>query len=294
MDASTDNMAFPCPEGGIICTDLKYAKRFFALTFLYISRTYSMNMAANAEDAKEGKVVGEGLVASESELEKRVLEMYLDEPAAGEIKASFANIKVEPKKEEAEEANFPRNLHNACELFVMCNLHENALRCSTCINTYMAFLSTNPDGTSKHKMGRACVCWGCGHVGLPKNPQDKLPLEGVEGPLPECGNCGSKDETNWVRPLDAKKNTLPWMQADTKGAVVDPEKLEQAKAALDVKKNEELAKLVAELEKAKNSKFEDKKGSDESISKDGKKTKPNDPCPCGNGKKFKKCGCGAR
>ena len=35
------------------------------------------------------------------------------------IKPSFANIKVEPKEEEKNESRFPRNLHNACELFVM-------------------------------------------------------------------------------------------------------------------------------------------------------------------------------
>lgn len=55
-----------------------------------------------------------------------------------------------------------------------------------------------PDGRTTLSMGRGCVCWACGHAGLPLNADkcDKVKTT----PKPLCGNCGSDAQTNFARP----------------------------------------------------------------------------------------------
>ena len=140
------------------------------------------------------------------------LQERLKSATSTEIKASFANIKVLPKKGEENEGNFPRNLHNACELFVMTNQHGSALRCSSCINKYLNLLATDPDGTSKNAIGRACVCWVCGYLGIPKNSHETPESGYTGGSLPKCKNCGEQEQTNWVKPLDKNGKEIPFME----------------------------------------------------------------------------------
>ena len=42
-------------------------------------------------------------------------------------------------------------------------------RGETGIEFTIDLLGTNPDGTSKNNIGRACICWVCGHLGIPTN-----------------------------------------------------------------------------------------------------------------------------
>ena len=128
------------------------------------------------------------------------------------IKPSFANIKVEPKEEEKNESRFPRNLHNACELFVMTNQHGSALRASACINKYLDLLASNPDGTSKNNIGRACVCWLCGYVGIPKNINEIPEKDGYTNIMPICKKCNSSQQTNFIKPLDKNNKEIPFME----------------------------------------------------------------------------------
>jgi hypothetical protein len=168
---------------------------------------------------------------SDSEIEKLAKEIYLNDPAAAEIKATFANIKIEPKIEELGQPNMPKNLHNACELFVMVQLLENSVRCANCINKYLGLIAANPDGTSKNNMGRACICWNCGYVGLPENAAH-TPKSGVRGVLPLCKNCKQDDETNWVKPLNSKKKEIPWMENVSKVKLPKSASVEAAQKAL--------------------------------------------------------------
>ena len=140
-----------------------------------------------------------------------------------EVRRSFANIKVEPKAGEAAEPNFPRNIHNACELFVRCGLVANAKRAADCAAQFIELLASPPDGRSSCAVGRAAVCWECGYIGLPRNG-DAAPAKGYGGPLPQCGRCGSSAQTNFVRVEvgsggggAASSNTegvAPWLQPE--------------------------------------------------------------------------------
>ena len=59
-------------------------------------------------------------------------------------------------------------------------------------------------------MGRACVCWACGHVGLPRNA-DACSERDAE-PAGVCAHCGAAQETNFVRVVNADGATVPWME----------------------------------------------------------------------------------
>eukprot|EP00943_MAST-04B_sp_MAST-4B-sp1_P009845 g9845.t1 len=144
------------------------------------------------------------------------LQERLKTAVSTEIKPSFANIKVEPKKEEENEVRFPRNLHNACELFVMTNQHGSALRCSSSINKYLDLLAANPDGTSKNNIGRACICWVCGHLGIPANANE-MPESGYSNIMPKCKQCNSSEQTNFIKiPRNGKNRwfSVPWCDGE--------------------------------------------------------------------------------
>ena len=137
----------------------------------------------------------------------------------------FAAYKVEPNdEEEAVSPNFPRSLHNAAELFVHLGHRESAARLHGCVSRAMATLEAGPDGKSGQKVGRACVCWGCGYVGLPKNAaqcSEKAPK-----PAGVCAGCGESAQTNFVRLVQSGK-TLPWIEA----AMLDAEEAAKASEA---------------------------------------------------------------
>jgi hypothetical protein len=59
-------------------------------------------------------------------------------------------------------------------------------------------LSAGPDGKTSHNIGRACICWNCGHVGLPSN-RKKCSKDGGYGVKPKCAQCKEKEQTNWIR-----------------------------------------------------------------------------------------------
>ena len=89
----------------------------------------------------------------------------------------------------------------------------------------MATLEAGPDGKSGQKVGRACVCWACGYVGLPKNAAQCS----EKGPNPRgvCAGCGDAAQTNFVRLVQSGK-TLPWIEAP----LLDAEEAAKASEAL--------------------------------------------------------------
>jgi hypothetical protein len=71
---------------------------------------------------------------------------------------NFASIKVSPNAGEEKDANFPRNLHNAGELFLRAGMLEHARRLQQCVARELEVLEKGPDGKASHSLGRACVC----------------------------------------------------------------------------------------------------------------------------------------
>lgn len=67
-------------------------------------------------------------------------------------------------------------------------------------------LSLGPDGTKSQSLGTAAVCWGCGYVGLPKNP------DAGENAIAQCSGCGSNEQTNYVKVKQPQGTVIPWME----------------------------------------------------------------------------------
>jgi len=123
----------------------------------------------------------------------------------------FATFKVEPNDEgEAASPNFPRSLHNAAELFAHLGHTESAAALHRCVTNALTTLAAGPDGKSSQKLGRACVCWSCGHVGLPRNSAHCADA----GPTPAgvCASCGDDSQTNFVKHTTKEGKTLPWIE----------------------------------------------------------------------------------
>lgn len=178
------------------------------------------------------------------------------------IDSRYATIKVLPNDSvEGKGANFPRNLHNAGELFLRLGMKDNAVRLQEATEKVFTIYSAGPDGRSTQAMGRACVCWNCGHVGLPSNA-DKC----TKGPVPAgiCKMCETNDQTNFVKVSQANGNgELPWMEVKAVAPESAPGSSDRAPEGAE--KVSPGQRLVS------------------------KKIKPNSECPCGSGKKAKKC-----
>ena len=103
----------------------------------------------------------------------------------------LASLKVVPSSAaEGQEANFPRNLHNAAELFLRAGLAQNARRCIQRCSALLEVLKEGPDGKRSHSMGRGAVCWQCGHCGLPANAAAHGSMHGVRVRTPVAGHEG--------------------------------------------------------------------------------------------------------
>ena len=86
------------------------------------------------------------------------------------IDAKLASIAVVPNGAEGKDTNFPRNLHNAAELFLKVGMAANAKRLHDATSSLFDFYAAGPDGRTTLSMGRGCVCWNCGHVTCPPVP----------------------------------------------------------------------------------------------------------------------------
>lgn len=123
-----------------------------------------------------------------------------------EIGREFSAFKVVPKADgESNDANFPHHLHAAVELFCHAGMPENAKRCAKAVSGYLAVLREGPDGKNTNGMGQAAVCWSCGHVGLPKNPEKTS-----KGENAVCGVCGSDEQTNLIKVTQVSKREAPF------------------------------------------------------------------------------------
>ena len=77
--------------------------------------------------------------------------------------------------------------------------------------------SDGPDGSVTHSMGRACVCWGCGHVGIPQNSA-QVSDQGCK-PAGQCAQCKDDGQTNFVRVTNGDQS-MPWIEVTSEKPVV--------------------------------------------------------------------------
>ena len=74
----------------------------------------------------------------------------------------------------------------------------------------LEILAAGPSGRASQRVGRGCICWSCGFVGLPANA-DQCDERATEPPG-VCASCGQFD-TNFVRVVNADGATVPWIEA---------------------------------------------------------------------------------
>lgn len=154
-----------------------------------------------------------------------------------EISPQYATIQVMPNvgTNEGHDANFPRNLHNAAELFLKLGMIPNAVKLKECVDSVFTKYASTPDGKSGVRLGKACICWHCGYCGIPK---DYTEQQIQPGP---CYNCSSSAQLNWVRVCQPNgKEDLPWIEE----SAMTPEQAKELKT----KKDKEMAERRAAVE----------------------------------------------
>jgi hypothetical protein len=221
-------------------------------------------------------VVGVGSELSEEE--KRLLDSG---HSFMEVDSRYSSFKVVPKEDEVNDSNFPPNAAAAMQLFVMAGLPNNASTCKKCVDAQIAILEKGPDGKTQHRLGTGAICWECGYAGLARNndafdagrPKEK-------GTKAVCNACGSDEQTNVINAVNEDgKTRLPWIEVHSENSA------DQEKAA----------RSAAEAEKsAGNAGSENVEGAQGGGEQGALGVKSpnvgrNDPCPCGSGKKSKKC-----
>lgn len=166
-----------------------------------------------------------------------------------EISKQYATIRVVPNGDEGKDQNFPRNLHNAAELFLKCGMVPQAVKLRECVDALLGHYADSPDGKRGVRLGKACVCWQCGYCGIPKDY-----VEGKAAPGP-CFNCAGTEQINWVGVTQKSGNEdLPWIEEAAmteKQAKELEEKKEKELAARRAAVEAQVAAAIAEREKAK-------------------------------------------
>jgi hypothetical protein len=132
------------------------------------------------------------------------------------IPQSYSVFRIEPKSNEANETNMPRSLLEAVTLFHATGKTEAVTKCMDAVGAVLQILAAGPDGKSEISIGYACICWDCGHVGLPAGIAngDQIGNGAEEHPdsLFECKRCGTSDQTNLVRGVQPDGSTIPWIE----------------------------------------------------------------------------------
>ena len=149
-----------------------------------------------------------------------------------EISPKYATIQVIPNGDEGNDLNFPRNLHNAAELFLKLGMVPNAVKLKDATDKLLEMYQGEPK--TSVKLGRACCCWKCGYCGIPKDYDNNQTKPGP------CFGCQETDRVNWVSIKQPDGTELPWIEM----AATTKEEAEQLK----LKQEQALAERRAAIE----------------------------------------------
>ena len=149
-----------------------------------------------------------------------------------EISPKYSTISVVPNGNEGNDKNFPRNLHNAAELFLKLGMVPNAVKLKDATDKVLEIYEKEP--TTSVKLGQGCICWLCGFCGIPKDYDESRKTPGP------CFNCNEENQINWVAIKRQDGSNVPWIESSAMtGKQADQMKL---------KEEEELAKRRAAVE----------------------------------------------
>jgi hypothetical protein len=149
-----------------------------------------------------------------------------------EISSKYSSISVVPNGDEGNDPNFPRNLHNAAELFLKLGMVPNAGMLKNTTDKVLEMYEKDP--TTSVKLGQGCVCWQCGFCGIPKDYDESRKTPGP------CFNCNEKNQINWVAVKRPDGSNVPWIEASAM--------TEEQATQMKLKEEEELAKRRAAVE----------------------------------------------
>lgn len=118
-------------------------------------------------------------------------------------------IHVEPNAGEEDDANIPKNLHNAAELFHKTGNVDAVQRMQRCTAVFFALVEGRCKVESVNE-GHACLCWLCGHCGLERSSLSAPVVLGKGARM--CNQCGESAHTNYVQVVLADGITVPWRE----------------------------------------------------------------------------------
>jgi len=161
-----------------------------------------------------------------------------------EVSHKYAGIAVLPNGDEGKDANFPRNLHNAAELFLKLGMVPNAVKLKTATDKLFDMYEGPPKNSVK--MGQGCVCWNCGYVGIPKDYD-----ESKKNPGP-CAGCNETNQINWVMIKKPDGSVLPWMEASAMSKKQEEKMKEKEEKELAERRDAVEARVAASLKERVN------------------------------------------
>ena len=139
------------------------------------------------------------------------------------VPAQYGAFEIFPR-DEAEEADerMPRTVGHAYLVLVQTGETESAERCRNCMDRYLQVLAAGPSGNLSVNVGQACICWGCGYVGIPANTDDldaqsEDPIKRRMPPFAVCKQCKSGEKTNYVIGKAEGDSPLPFIEAAMQG-----------------------------------------------------------------------------
>ena len=166
-----------------------------------------------------------------------------------EVSPKYAGIAVIPNGDEGRDANFPRNLHNAAELFLKLGMVPQAVELKRATDKLLSMYECPPKESIR--MGKGCICWNCGYAGIPKDYDERRKTPGP------CANCNESGRINWVFIKRPDGSSLPWIAASAMSDVQEKkmkekeaEELAERRAAVEAR----VAAALREREKSQNGK----------------------------------------
>ncbi|CAE8640654.1 unnamed protein product, partial [Polarella glacialis] len=173
-------------------------------------------------DSEEGKAkraaVAAGVAAAkEAQQAAASREVLVTE----DIDDRLSLVLVEPNAGEEKDENIPRNLHNGVELLLKGGKADSARRLQQCVQSFFRLFELGPN-SGAGKLGRACVCWSCGHCGL-----EGIVSEKGSSQVGVCMSCG-ETRTNYVQTILASGMAVPWVEASASPPESSAEKAEDA------------------------------------------------------------------
>ena len=137
------------------------------------------------------------------------------------VPAVFNSFHISPKEDEKDDANFPKTVGAVLVLFHRVGKPEWAELLQQNMNAMLEVLQQGPDGKSEVSFGNACICFECGHIGLPKNNDEVCAAKG-DNPAPSpdfqfvCKKCSTSTSVNLVLGMQPDGSMIPWIEKTLK------------------------------------------------------------------------------